>query len=386
MKKIIPITHPHIDKYDIKNVAKAAKNGWGPKCYDQILELEKNFSKKFGFKFSLATSSCTGALHMGLISINIKKGDEVILPDCTWISCSNVLEYIGAKPIFADIKKDTWCLDPADVEKKITKKTKAIMCVHLYGNVCDMDSFLKLKKKYKLLLIEDCAEALGAKYKNKSVGSIGDFSVFSFHGTKLITGGEGGMFVTNSLRYYKIFQKMHRMGIDHKETRFFFHSSISYKYKISNLQAALINSQLKKINKLIEIKKKIFNKYKKEFNDEIFEMNFQEKKTKSVYWMSTLVINSKINIYKEKLINYCKSKNIHLRPFFYPISSFPIYKKSKNKIAYSTSKKSVNLPSGYHLTDKDIKFVASTIKNFIFIEDKLNKINKKNLIQINDYF
>ena len=373
MKKIIQITHPHIDKKDVFNVTRAAEKGWGSNCYQQISELEINFSKKFGFKYSSATSSCTGALHMGLISIGINKGDEVILPDCTWISCSNALEYIGAKPVFADIKKDTWCLNPEDVEKKITKKTKAIMCVHLYGNVCDMKSFLKLKKKYKLLLIEDCAEALGAKYNNKSVGNFGDFSVFSFHGTKLITGGEGGMFVTNSKKYFNNFQKLHRMGIDSKETRYFFHSSIAYKYKISNIQAALINSQLKKINKLIKIKKKIYNIYKNEFNDKIFRMNIQEDNSESVFWMSTLVIISKKIIKKEKLINICKSKNIHLRPFFYPISSFPIYKKSKNSISYSISKVGVNLPSGYNLTKKDIKFVAQTIKDYIYKENKFAK-------------
>ena len=142
MKKKIPITFPFIDDADVNAVNKAVRFGWGKRCYDEIFKLEDSFRNLFNFKYAFATSSCTGALHIGLKSIDLKKNDEVILPDCTWISCSNAIEYLGAKPIFADIKKDTWCIDPIDVEKKITKKTKAILCVHLYGNVCEMNKLL----------------------------------------------------------------------------------------------------------------------------------------------------------------------------------------------------------------------------------------------------
>ncbi len=364
MKKIIPITTPNIDKDDYISVLEACKNEWREKCFDSIKKLEKNFSKKFNYKYSKATSSCTGALHLALLALNIKKGDEVIVPDFTWISCSNVIEYVGAKPIFVDIDEKNWCIDVTKIEKKITKKTKAIICVHLYGNVCDMKELLRIKKKFKLHLIEDCAEALGAKYNNLPVGSYGDIATFSFHGTKLITGGEGGMFVTKNKNIYEKFLLLSGMGTDPKETKYFYHKVIGYKYKISNIQAALINSQLKKINKHIKIKKKIFKTYKKLFTEKYFQLNESLKDSTPVYWMSTLKINIP-NFQKENLIKYCKSKNIHLRPFFYPISSFPMYKKKINKVGTKISKQSINLPSGYDLRKNDIFYVVKTIKTFI---------------------
>jgi perosamine synthetase len=364
LKKLIPITAPNIDKEDYLSVYHACKNEWRDKCFDSIKRLEKNFSSKFGYKYSQATSSCTGALHLALLSLDIKKNDEVIVPDFTWISCSNVIEYVGAKPVFVDIDKKNWCIDVNEIEKKITKKTKAIICVHLYGNVCDMDKLLKIKKKYKIHLIEDCAEAIGAKYKNLPVGSFGDIATFSFHGTKLITGGEGGMFVTNDKKIHDKFLLYSGMGTDPKESKYFYHKVIGYKYKISNIQAALINSQLKKINRHIKIKKEIFNTYKKLLSEKYFSMNKSLENSSPVYWMPTLNINIP-NFKKEDLIKFCKSKNIHLRPFFYPISSFPMYKKKINKVGTKISKQSVNLPSGYDLKKNDIFYVVKTIKTFI---------------------
>ena len=211
MKKI-PITIPYIDARDQKNVSNAVINGWGDKCFENIKNFELKFKKKYSLKYTSATSSCTGALHLALMALNIKKGDEIILPDTTWVSCANAIKYVGAKPVFVDIKEDTWCINPFEIEKKITKKTRAIMAVHLYGNVCDMESIIKIKKKYKLYLIEDCAESIGAKYKGRSVGSFGDVAVFSFHGTKTMTTGEGGMFACKNKRIWEKYQLLHNMG------------------------------------------------------------------------------------------------------------------------------------------------------------------------------
>ena len=312
---------------------------------------------------------------MALKALGIKKGDEVILPDITWVSCANAIEYVGAKPVFADIKEDTWCIDPIDIEKKITKKTKAIMIVHIYGNVCDISSILKLTKKNKLYLIEDCAEAIGAKYKGKSVGTFGDASVFSFHGTKTITTGEGGMFACKNKKIWDKYQLLHNMGKDPKQPKYFFLEVIGLKYKISNLQAALGESQLDKINYIIKMKTKIYNYYKKYLNSKYFQLNIPEINSKSTYWMSTVSIkNLKLKKhFKERLIEYCIKKNIHLRPFFYPLSSMPMYKSKKNdnKIAYKLTTNSINLPSGYNLKPNDIKKVCDTIYEFL----KLEKVN-----------
>ena len=375
MKKI-PITFPYIDSRDVKKVSMAAKNGWGDACFENIKKFEKKFKKKYDLNYVSATSSGTGALHLGLKALGLKKGDEVILPDTTWVSCANAILYVGAKPVFADIKEDTWCIDPIDIEKKITKKTKAIMAVHLYGNVCDMNAIIKIKNKYNLYLIEDAAESLGAKYNNKFVGSFGDVSIFSFHGTKTITTGEGGMFVCKSKKIWNNYNIIHNMGKNPKEAKYFFLDVVGLKYKISNLQAALGESQLDKVDYIIQMKKKIFNHYIKYFNNPIFKMNKSEINSQSTYWMSTLNI-AHPNIrkkFKERLIEFSMNKNIHLRPFFYPLSSMPMYK-NKNKfgkrVSDKLSKSTVNLPSGYNLKEKDIKRIYDTVVQFL----KLEKIN-----------
>jgi perosamine synthetase len=375
MKKI-PITFPYIDSRDVKKVSMAAKNGWGDACFENIKKFEKKFKKKYDLNYVSATSSGTGALHLGLKALGLKKGDEVILPDTTWVSCANAILYVGAKPVFADIKEDTWCIDPIDIEKKITKKTKAIMAVHLYGNVCDMNAIIKIKNKYNLYLIEDAAESLGAKYNNKFVGSFGDVSIFSFHGTKTITTGEGGMFVCKSKKIWNNYNIIHNMGKNPKEAKYFFLDVVGLKYKISNLQAALGESQLDKVDYIIQMKKKIFNYYIKYFNNPIFKMNKSEINSQSTYWMSTLNI-AHPNIrkkFKERLIEFSMNKNIHLRPFFYPLSSMPMYK-NKNKfgkrVSDKLSKSTVNLPSGYNLKEKDIKRIYDTVVQFL----KLEKIN-----------
>ena len=320
MKKKIPITFPFIDGADVNAVNKAVRFGWGKRCYDEIFKLEDSFRKLFNFKYAFATSSCTGALHIGLKSIDLKKNDEVILPDCTWISCSNAIEYLGAKPIFADIKKDTWCIDPIDVEKKITKKTKAILCVHLYGNVCEMNKLLKIKQKYNLKLIEDCAEALGAKYNNLPVGSFSDFAVFSFHGTKLVTGGEGGIFVTNTKEISNNFKKYHNMGTSAQETRYFFHNTIGFKYKISNIQAALINSQLKKVQKFIQKRKENFKYLHSRFLESDLDNYFilpKKYKEADPSWYGYLItIKDNCNFSRREIIDFLESKKILMRLLF----------------------------------------------------------------------
>ena len=375
MKKI-PITIPYIDYRDQKKVSDAVIKGWGDKCFENIKNFELKFKKKYSLKYTSATSSCTGALHLALMALNIKKGDEVILPDTTWVSCANAIKYVGAKPVFVDIKEDTWCINPSDIEKKITKKTRAIMAVHLYGNVCEMDSIILLKKKYKLYLIEDCAESIGAKYKGRSVGTFGDVAAFSFHGTKTITTGEGGMFACKSKKTWQSYQLLHNMGKNPKEAKYFYLEVVGLKYKMSNLQAALGESQLDKIDYIIKMKRQIFNNYKKFLKNKNFQLNIAEKNSTSTYWMTTLTIkNLKLKKdFKERLIKYCFEKNIHLRPFFYPLSSMPMYKTSKkisNKIAYKLTSNSVNLPSGYNLKLKDIKRVCSAIYSFLN-KEKIN--------------
>ena len=197
MKRRIFYTKPSITEREVELASDAVRNGWGERCYEYIERFEMMFKEYTGAKYAIATSSCTGALHMGLAALDIGPEDEVILADTNWIASAAPITYLGAKPVFVDILEDTWCLDPQEVEKAITPKTKAIIAVHLYGNLCEMDQLLLIGEKYGLPIIEDSAEAIGSYWQGKHTGTMGKFGTFSFHGTKTMTTGEGGMFITN---------------------------------------------------------------------------------------------------------------------------------------------------------------------------------------------
>ena len=195
-------TKPSITELEIRYAADAAANGWGERCYEYIGRFEALFREHLGVKHAIATSSCTGALHMGLAALGIGPGDEVILGDINWIASAAPIKYLGAEPVFVDILPDTWCLDPSRVGAAITHRTKAIIAVHLYGNLCDMDALLALGRKHDVPVIEDAAEAIGSQWHGRRAGSMGVLGTFSFHGTKTVTTGEGGMFVTQDDALY----------------------------------------------------------------------------------------------------------------------------------------------------------------------------------------
>ena len=260
MNHIIPINKPSITNLEIKYANDAVKNGWGEKCYDYINKFENSFKTHIGSKYSAATSSCTGAIHLALMALGIKKGDEVILPEITWVASVEPVLYIGAKPVFVDVLEDTWCIDPKAIEKAITKKTKAIILVHIYGSVCEMDEIMKIARRYDLKVLEDAAEGIGSEYKGKKVGSIGDAGVFSFHGTKTITTGEGGIVVSNSIDLIKKIKVLndHGRNSDDPDHKPYWMRNYGYKYKISNVQAAIGCAQVERIDELIQKKRKIF--------------------------------------------------------------------------------------------------------------------------------
>src|SRR3990167_3933723 len=203
MNTPIHYTKPSITELEVEYATDAARHGWGSQCYAYIQRFEAAFARHLGVKHVIATSSCTGALHMGLAALGVGPGDEVILGDTNWIASAAPITYLGAKPVFVDILPDTWCIDPAQAEAAITPKTKAIIAVHLYGNFCEMDCLLEIGKRHDIPIIEDAAEAIGSYWHGHHAGSMGAFGTFSFHGTKTITTGEGGMFVTQDEALYE---------------------------------------------------------------------------------------------------------------------------------------------------------------------------------------
>lgn len=364
----IHYTKPSITDLEVQFATDAAKNGWGEKCYDYIYKFENLFKEHLNIKYTMATSSCTGAMHIGLSALGISCGDEVILADINWIASAAPITYLGAKPVFVDILADTWCIDPAKIEAAITPKTKAIIAVHLYGNLCDMDEIINIAKKHNLYVIEDAAEAIGSIYKGKRAGTIGDFGVFSFHGTKTITTGEGGMFVTNNENLYEKANILNSHGRNPKNPKQFWAETIGFKYKISNIQAAIGYAQVERIDELIKRKRELFFEYNKllsTLNGLTMNPIPTDEKTQYGYWMPTVVFENKINFNREKLLKIFKENNIDGRVFFYPLSMLPMFEEIKeNKVSYNIFGRAINLPSYHEITNENIKIICNILMEF----------------------
>jgi len=365
--KMIPVTGPSITKKEIDYISQAAKEGWGENYIKYVTLFEQKFAAYVGRKYALATSSCTGALHLSYLSLGLKKGDEVIVPNITWVATIEPLYYIGAKPIFADIDPKTWCLDSTKIEKLITKKTKAIVTVDLYGHIADMKKISVIAKKYKLKIVEDAAEAVGSEYYEKKAGSFGDISCFSFHGSKTLVTGEGGMLLTNSK---KIIDKAKYYNDHCKDPhKIFWNLEIGYKYKMSNMQAACGLAQLERVDELSTKKRQIFSWYQKKLSKiKGVQLNTESDHTKNTYWMITVVFDKKYKISKEKLIKQFSEYNIQIRPFFYPLSSLPFTKtKSNTPVAFDISSRAINLPCGANLTKTEVSHICKVLLKILKI-------------------
>jgi perosamine synthetase len=364
MKKI-PYAKALITNNDLKSINEAAKKGWGNRHYYYVKKFENMFSKKFRTKYAIATSSCTGALMISMMALRIKKGDDVILADINWISAAAVAKVLGANCIFVDIDPRTWCIDPDLIEKKITPKTKLIIATHLYGNVCDMNKINYLKKKYNIPIIEDAAEAIGSKFQKKYAGTIGDIGVFSFHGTKTITTGEGGMLITGNKQIYKKALLISNLGRLEKSMKEFKPLILGMKFKMTNLQAALGISQLKRFDQILKRKIEIFKLYKKNLKTKYLEMNITNPGNFNSYWMPTIVFDKKLKLKKKSTLKVLERYNIDARPFFLPLSSLNFFKKSKNLKSYDISSRAINLPSYLTLNKKEILKICKIINNLI---------------------
>ena len=344
----------------------AASNGWGPRSEFYIREFESKFANLIGSKFAIATSSCTGALHLGLAAIGISEGDEVILADSNWVATLAPITYLGAKPIFVDIREDSWCIDTSQIRAKITEKTKAIIATHLYGNLCDMDELQEIAREFNLYLIEDAAEAIGSEYKGKYAGSISDFGVFSFHGSKTITTGEGGMLTTDDPALADLIRTLNNHGRNASEPRQFWPSVIGFKYKMTNIQAAIGIAQLTRFHELIERKKEIFDYYSDSLKAlRHVSMNQEQKNCRSGYWMPNVVFSKESGITRENLSVLFDEANIDARVFFWPLSDLGFHESANSLVARDISSRSINLPSYHDMTKGDQDRVLQVIRNAV---------------------
>ena len=302
-------------------------------------------------------------MQIALMALNIGAGDEVIVPDITWVSTASVVQSVGAIPVFADVNKDDWTICEKSILRLLSKKTKAIMPVHLYGMSAKLEQIKSIAKKNNLFVIEDAAPAIGSKSIKFKTGTVGEFSAFSFQGAKLLVTGEGGMLTTDNKKLYEKARKIWDFGRNPLKT--FWIDDIGVKHKISNLQSALGLGQLERLDQHINKKRKIFKWYKKYLSQKNFQLIEEREKTKSVYWMTSIQLHKNIN--REKLVNHLRLFNIDTRPCFPSISDYPIWKKfRRDKLINSKiiSKKGLNLPSGVLLKEQDIKKVSSIINRF----------------------
>jgi perosamine synthetase len=360
-------TKPSITELEIRYASDAATNGWGERCYEYIGRFEQLFKQHLGVKHAVATSSCTGALHMGLAALDVGPGDEVILADTNWIATAAPITYLGAKPVFVDILPDTWCIDPSLAEKAITSRTKAIIAVHLYGNLCEMNELLAIGKKHNIAIIEDAAEAIGSVYHGQRAGSMGIFGAFSFHGTKTITTGEGGMFVTNDDTLYETVLTLSNHGRARGQTKQFWPDMIGFKYKIANIQAAIGCAQMERVKKLIDRKRKIFSYYYEQVSKLVgASMNPEPLGTTNGFWMPTVVFAPETGATRDILVKQFQAENIDARVFFWPLSSLPMFEYVReNRQSYDIPRRAINLPSYHDLTEREQDRVIGIIVDLL---------------------
>lgn len=364
----VPVNRPSFDKREVKEVLKTLKTGWVSADSPLNKEFEKNFSKKVNRKFSVAVSSGTAALDIAIKSLDLNKGDEVIVPAFTIISTLTQIVRQGIKPILIDSDPITWNMNVDKIKEKISKRTRAIMVVHIYGIPTDIKKIIRLAKKYNLYVIEDAAEQLGQTYNRKPIGSFGDISTFSFFANKHITTGEGGMIVTNNSKLRDKFKILRNLSFDPKKQKFV-HDTIGWNYRMTSLQAAMGKIQLKKLTKFIKIKREIGNFYNNSFKN-LTEIQLPLQRTnyaENIYWVYGLVLKNKkykASYYIDKL----KKLGVECRPFFCPMHLQPVFKSmnlfknEKFPISENLFNYGFYIPCGIGITKKELIYVASKVK------------------------
>jgi perosamine synthetase len=367
MKPRIHYTKPSITEKEVEYATDAARNGWGEQCYAYINQFEELFKQHLNVKYAIATSSCTGALHMGMAALGVGLGDEVIMADTNWIATASPIVHLGARPVFIDILSDTWCINPELIEDAITPRTKAIIAVHLYGNLCDMDKLLEIGERHGIPIIEDAAEAVGSQYQGKRAGSMGAFGAFSFHGTKTLTTGEGGMFVTNDPELYENVLTLSNHGRAHSQTKQFWPDMVGFKYKMSNIQAAIGCAQMVRIEELTSRKRQIFATYRNTLGElPGTSMNPEPEGTVNGAWMPTVVFDPDTGITREKLQIAFAAENIDARVFFWPLSGLSMFVPIRKNInSWSIPERGINLPSYNDIREDEISRVTSVVKDLL---------------------
>ena len=353
---------PSISAREASYALDAVRSGWNDQWNKYLRRFEQGFAEYVGVKHALAFSSCTGALHLALLALGIGKGDEVIVPELTWVATANAVLYTGATPIFADVEEDSWCLDADSVTAKLTPRTKALMPVHLYGQPARMDRIMAVAKNHNLFVVEDAAPSVGAEFQGQRTGSFGHFGCFSFQGAKLLVTGEGGMLLTNDTDLY---QRAFRIWDQGRVPGSFWIDYNGWKYKMSNVQAAIGLGQLERVEELVEAKRRIFAWYVEGLQGTPHvRLNREVPLTRSIYWMTSIYLEESCPLSRAALRAELKKRNIDTRDVFPAISQYPIWpvKQTPQPRATRIGERAMNLPSGVCLKREQVQYVCEQIR------------------------
>ena len=363
-QNFIPWGKPSFTGKERNYLLKALDSTWisGGEFVDK---LEADFARLIGKKFSVSTSNGTAALHLALMAAGVGAGDEVIVPGFTFVAPANMVLQTGAKPVFADINKDTWCIDCGSIEKCLSDKTKAIIAVHVYGNVCDMDRIKEISSSNNIVVIEDVAEATFSKYKGRFAGSIGDLGCFSFQATKTMTTGEGGMVLTDNPEFYKEMRILRDHGM--RPDKRYWHDRVGYNYRLTNLQASLGCAQLAMQESIINEKKRVYTEYKNRLsNIQRIKMQHIPEYASPIMWTIAIEIDpdyfcgDRAYIMKKLL-----AANIETRPGFYPFRVMPIYDCPKLSVAEEVSRNIISLPSFTSIKNSEIEYICHKLLDLV---------------------
>lgn len=366
-KRFIPLAEPVLNGNEAKYLQDCLETGWISGSGKYVDAFEEGFAAFCGAAHAVAIVNGTAALHVALLALGIGAGDEVIVPDLTYIASANAVTYCGARPVFVDVDKLTWTLDPEDVRRKLSPRTKAIMPVHLYGHPVDMEPILELAQTHDLYVIEDAAEAHGAEYKGRRVGTLGDVGVFSFYGNKIITSGEGGMLVTNDGALATRARLLKGQGMN-PERRYWF-PIIGYNYRMTNMQAAIGLAQLERIEWFMERRREVARWYDAALKSSSVLRPSEADWAKNAYWLYSICVGEEID--RDLLMEHLLERGIETRPFFYPMHRMPPYHEAARDafpVATRLAARGLSLPSSASLSEQDIAFIARVLEECLELQ------------------
>ena len=361
---------PDVSEADIAIVTDMLRNGWyGSSAYTYVEKFEREFAAWHGRKHALMTPNCTSAIHLILAAMGITEGDEVIVPDVTWIASAAPIKYQRAQTVFADVNESTWCVDAASIAERITDKTKAVIVVDLYGNMPDMTAIENLCTERGIFFLEDAAEAIGSRIGDRRAGSFGDASVFSFHRTKTLTTGEGGMLLLDD---EKLFQRAKFLRDHGRAPGTYFNTEVTFKYMPSNLAASIGFAQFQRLDELVDKKRWIWTSYSELLKDVPgIKLNPEPTGVYNSVWSTVLIADPETGLDRDSIMKGFEKQDIPTRPFFYPLTSLPAFSDqlawntASNPISYKLSESGVCLPSALNLTLRQLEIVADGFKAIV---------------------